>query len=295
MNNLKRMLSLALAVISALSLFSGCDSFDSLLSKINGKEETYTLTKGFTYTESEESTSVYYIRTSRTEDGFKYKLYSSYCEIVGYSGNNTDITVPAEIENTPVTVIGENAFADSYVTSVSLPDSVTRIEKSAFFDCKSLLQIDFGKNVESVGRYAFFGCNNLISISFGESLKEIEEYAFNSCSAIESIVFPDSLEYLGNHSFYLCSSLFKVFIPDSVSKLGIEVFKSCDNNFKIYAPAESSASKYANDNSILYVECYSYLEESYKSDLNEAYVEFDDEEHTEENDDSEEEQEQNAE
>ena len=50
--------------------FVGCDNLNGIMRRLRGEEENYTLTKGFTYSESSEPTEVYYVHTSSTQDGF---------------------------------------------------------------------------------------------------------------------------------------------------------------------------------------------------------------------------------
>lgn len=268
--------TLIVAVTLVLTAFSGCDFWNDIKSQISGDTEDYTLTKGYTYHDTDDVTKVSLIHSGQI-NGFKYKLYSDHVEITGYTGAETDIEIPSTIEETPVTEIAKNAFHQSGITSVKIPDTVTEIREAAFYDSKSLLEVTFGKGVLTVGKYAFFGCDKLSSVYLNDGLKVIKEYAFNSCSSIDSIVIPDSVEEIGDHAFYLCRAMFKVFVPENVTKFGEDVFVRCHENFKIYAPINSTAQAYAQDNSILYVECYSYLEESYNSDTNDADVSYDDE------------------
>lgn len=265
MKNIFKIFIAIVAVSLVLTAFTGCDFLNSL----SGDTEDYTLTKGYTYHDTDEVTQVSLIHSGQT-DGFKYKLYSDHVEITGYTGAETDVEIPSTIEETPVTEIAKNAFHQSGITSVKIPDTVTEIREAAFYDSKSLLEVTFGKGVLTVGKYAFFGCDNLSSVYLNDGLKSIKEYAFNSCFSIDSIVIPDSVEEIGDHAFYLCRAMFKIYIPETVTNFGEDVFVRCHENFKIYAPANSAAQAYAQENSTLYIECNNYLEESYNSDVNDT-------------------------
>ena len=90
----------------------------------------------------------------------------SYClladgtaEITRYIGAATELTVPAALDGTIVTSIGEDAFAGcTALTSVTLPSGLVKIGEKAFAGCAALLSIDIPKSVESIGAETFSGC-----------------------------------------------------------------------------------------------------------------------------------------
>jgi hypothetical protein len=51
------------------------------------------------------------------------------------------------------------------LTSVSIPDSVTKIGDRAFAGCTSLTSISIPDSVTSIGDSAFDGCTSLTSVS----------------------------------------------------------------------------------------------------------------------------------
>ncbi|MBR5272492.1 MAG: leucine-rich repeat domain-containing protein [Clostridia bacterium] len=288
---MKRLIKICIFIVILTliaSIFTGCEFWDNVKNQLQGGDtDDYTLTKNFTYnSNSNEPTKVIYMHQGE-ENGFKYKLYSDHAEIIGYKGEETDIVIPERIESIPVTIIAKNAFHQSNITSVQISNSVTEIGDGAFYEAKRLLQVTFGENVQVIGKYAFFGCDSLDGVYLNNTLREIKEYAFNSCLSLESIVITDSVESIGDHAFYLCQSMFKVFIPGSVMQMGDDVFGRCHQNFKIYAPASSVAHNYALQNSTLFIECYTHLEESYNDDTNDVDVSYDDEhEHGTENEET---------
>ena len=59
-------------------------------------------------------------------------------------------------------IIGERAFTNCrFLTSVTIPDSVTTIESLAFYDCENLVSCLIPKSVTFIDRFAFSGCSNL--------------------------------------------------------------------------------------------------------------------------------------
>lgn len=72
--------------------------------------------------------------------GLKYELSEdgTYSVTDCYE-NITKVKIPKKYLGKPVTIIGEDAFADcSRLTNIVIPDSVTSIGNYAFSDCSSL-------------------------------------------------------------------------------------------------------------------------------------------------------------
>ena len=65
---------------------------------------------------------------------FEYIIANNQVTIIKYTGSSKDVTIPNEIENLPVTTIGENAFYHNELTSISLPQNLTTIKERAFMN-----------------------------------------------------------------------------------------------------------------------------------------------------------------
>ena len=86
------------------------------------------------------------------------------------------------------TSIGQAAFAQSGVTSVVIPDSVTTISDYAYFACTDVLKVVIGKGVTSIGKWAFAFLTEVESIQFQEGTNDltIGESAFRAYSYEDS-------------------------------------------------------------------------------------------------------------
>lgn len=93
----------------------------------------------------------------------------------------------------------------------TIPDSVTRIEESAFSHCKTLTSISIPSNVTSIGPQAFLYCTNLSSVSLENGLTSIEEWAFQGCRNLLSIEIPSSVKDIEDKAFDDCDSLSDVY------------------------------------------------------------------------------------
>ena len=59
---------------------------------------------------------------------FEYKTMENGISIIKYTGKETVIDIPKEIDGLPVIAIGNKAFAENHhITSITIPDSVTDI------------------------------------------------------------------------------------------------------------------------------------------------------------------------
>ena len=107
---------------------------------------------------------------------FTYEVKNGTATLTAYTGNATEVTVPAEIDGYAVTALGDNLFKDSGVTSVTLPASVTSIGWFAFYGCASLQSVCMGEAVSTIGYAAFDGCPKSLTIC-GKSGSYAERYA----------------------------------------------------------------------------------------------------------------------
>ena len=189
-------------------------------------------TKGLEFTLSSDGT--YYNVSDYTGDSEKVVFIEKYNNkpIKGIDASAfedctyiTSITIPDS-----VTSIGEYAFYNCRgLTSIEIPDSVTRIEMSAFDGCVSLTSIEIPNSVTSIGDYAFYDCSSLTSIIIPDSVTSIGDYAFYNCSGLTSIIIPEGVTSIGQYTFYNCSSLTSIIIPDSVTSIGDYAFYDCSS------------------------------------------------------------------
>ncbi len=130
-----------------------------------------------------------------------------------------------------VTVISEEAFLDTNITSftaenattvgysafngckllssVSLPSLVT-IDGYAFSNCSSLdSSFGFANTIESIGTSAFIGCNftSLDLSKNATSELKLGTKAFEDNASLTTVVLPSNVTILSNHLFYDCKKL----------------------------------------------------------------------------------------
>ena len=109
-----------------------------------------------------------------------------------------------------------------------IPNSVTSIGSSAFYNCSSLTSITIPNSVTSIGDYAFRNCSSLTSITIPNSVTSISDYAFYGCSGLTSVTIPEGVTSIGKYAFEDCSGLTSVTIPNSVTSIGYYAFQDCN-------------------------------------------------------------------
>lgn len=126
------------------------------------------------------------------------------------------------------------AFAPAELTSYTIPNSVTTIGKSVFYNCTNLTNIKIPDSVTKIEWYAFYNCSSLTGITIPDSVTEIGGSAFYNCSSLTSIKIPNSVTKIEWYTFENCSSLTSVTIGNSVTSIWHRAFKACSNLTSIY-------------------------------------------------------------
>jgi hypothetical protein len=147
-----------------------------------------------------------------------------------YTGNQTNVIIPATRHGLPVTEIGAMTFFNySELKSVTIPNSVTTIGECAFYMRSNLESVTFGSNVTSIGNQAFYFCSSLKSVELPDTVKSIGNQAFYECQSLESVNIPNGVTSIGDSMFYRCESLKSINLPDSVTRIEDNAFYECRN------------------------------------------------------------------
>ena len=177
-----------------------------------------------------------------TDDGFRFFYDGETGYFVAYLGNETELTLPDSFtayDGTEVTsyqIYDYALYGRDDLTAVTIPNSVTSIGSSAFYDCTSLTSVTIPDSVTSIGSSAFRGCNSLTSVTIGNGVTSIGNNAFMSCSSLTSVTIPDSVTSIGSYAFSGCTSLTSVTIPDSVTSIGVGAFWDCTSLTSVTIP-----------------------------------------------------------
>ncbi len=174
----------------------------------------------------------------------------------------TEITIGDTVKT-----INQNAFKRCSLTSIVIPDSVTKIGNQAFFESTSLTKVVVPGSVTSMGNQVFYNCTGLktagpigsgANIEFGwteelpysafysanyltdvtipNGIKTIGRAAFLGCEKLVNVSIPNTVTTISDNAFDTCKSLTYISIPDSVTNLSQRVFQDCESLVNVRMP-----------------------------------------------------------
>lgn len=202
--------------------------------------------------------------------GLEYRLndeQTSYA-VVGLldkraSSTALDVIIPEKYNSKPVTSIMQNAFCETGIKSVSIPDSVVDIGVGAFSHCTNLTSVTLGNGVKNIESNAFFNCPKLTEITVPSSVCSVGDSAFYNCG-IKRVNISDIASWcnidFGNDSaspisvygakLFLKNALIEnVTFPDTVTEIKPYAFYAYPLNHVEMADSVKSIGEYAFANS----------------------------------------------
>ena len=187
-----------------------------------------------------------------------------------------------------VTTIASSAFYYwSWLSSVSLPQSLRIIKDGAFGGCTKLTKLTIPDSVEYIGdsafwesglkevnipsrlveicTYTFWDCTSLETVTIpGDSrLARISYGAFSGCNELKGITIPKGVKYIESDAFRNCAQFTQLEIPEGVTDIGDYAFAGCSNLTSISLPkslGDLPSDSYAEISYGMFSECASLKE-----------------------------------
>lgn len=122
------------------------------------------------------------------------------------------------------------------LNTIAVDDGTVGIADYVFYNQTGILTVTIPEGVKYIGRSAFNGCKNLAGVTLPDSLTEIEDYTFYNCTALALPELPANLTRIGRSAFYKCAlgSASRdtdmgdiLTIPQSVTEIGAYAFYGC--------------------------------------------------------------------
>ncbi|MDR0983450.1 MAG: leucine-rich repeat protein [Ruminococcus sp.] len=233
--------------------FIDCDDL-TICGKVGSYAETYAKKAEIPFVEIEGGTTDPGDKPTTPPEDFDYEISEDGpAEIIGYTGSETDLVIPGEIDGYEVTEIGDYAFLDyTSLTSAVIPDSVTEIGSYAFAGCTSLTKIIIPSNVTYISKPtevtytdgsigfkfgSFIGCDNLTIYgyigSYAETYAEENKIPFADLDV--GIIdppepTPGDLDGNGEISIVDVVAVAKI-VHNQISDITEETFAAADINY----------------------------------------------------------------
>lgn len=159
-----------------------------------------------------------------------------------YSSDRTELVICPRLSfgnlvlREGLTTIREAAAMSTYISSVSLPDSLSEIGRDSFRNCQGLRSITVPPGITHIPAAFIAGCGNLTEVHLPDSVTTIGDLAFSSCSSLKTIQLPPALTSIGSQAFAGSRGLVSIRVPPAVDLIGAGAFAGCRNLASIILP-----------------------------------------------------------
>ena len=257
------------------STFNSCNKLESI--NVSVENKTYSSVDGILY--NREQTEIIYIPIAIKEVSIPDTIIEIENGVFNSCSSLTSITI-----GKGVTTIGNIAFSNcSKLENINVSDKnanyssiegilYNKRQTTMIMVPRATKEIEVPNTVTKIENYAFYNCDNLEIITIGDSVTdiEIEEVSFYNCSKLKSIdvsnnntvyssidgilynkeqtrlvkvpkavgkvLMPATIETIGNYAYNNCTNLSDIIIRDGVKTIESYAFNNCSNLRSITIP-----------------------------------------------------------
>ncbi|MBR3710926.1 MAG: leucine-rich repeat domain-containing protein [Bacteroidales bacterium] len=160
---------------------------------------------------------------------------------VGVPKPSGDLVIPETIHSGgadwTVTEIMDEAFRESTITSVVIPNTVTAIGNRAFYMCTQLSgTLVIPNSVNTVGYTAFCRCDRMTKVVLPEKDVIYGNGCFMTTGLTGTLVLPEGLTVVAPQMFRNNGKLTNIVIPNTVTTLSGDAFSYCDKLESVQIP-----------------------------------------------------------
>ena len=166
-----------------------------------------------------------------------------------------EITIPANVES-----LGSSAFESSDAGTMPLEkvifngSKIMDIEPYTFKNCVKLKEITLPESLTVIDYSAFFGCSSLTKVVIPDNVTEIEKTAFRHCTSLTEATIGRSVISIGESCFDGCEKLATVICKgETPARLGVGAFMKDEEHSgtkyikSIKVPTTAAVSTYKNE------------------------------------------------
>ena len=155
------------------------------------------------------------------KSGSTYNIPKTVNNIEDYAFQNVVGLDSLDIPNN-VTNIGQNAFANSTINEIKIPESVKTIGTGAFYKTNNIQEVVLPNSLSVLPKSLFSNCENLTKVTFGANIKELPNSNFYNCENLNEIVIrSDKLKTIPKGAFNGASESVKITVPTDEVKTAV--------------------------------------------------------------------------
>ena len=157
--------------------------------------------------------------------------------IISYTGKETNVIIPSQLDGFTVSALGTGCFEDNrLLQTVILPSGLDTIGSHAFEDTINLSNIFIPDSVIEIQDYAFSGCT-FSKIVLPDSITTLGVGVFKSCPNLETVNYPKNLSSIRGQWFRNCPKMNHMAVPEGITSLPNNVFQECDYLVSVSLPS----------------------------------------------------------